>query len=101
MDAGARLSFEVPGDYAGPPPILIAASSGDARQRAEMAAEAAGYRTAAVAIEDAVDRLDIQAAASAIWVELDSDGGTTLDRLLAGSTPNPTGCQPSSPRHRQ
>ena len=82
MDASARLNFEVPGDYAGPPPILIAASSGDARQRAKMAAEAAGYRTAAVAIEDAVDRLDIQAAASAIWVELDSDGGTALDRLL-------------------
>lgn len=82
MDASARLDFEVPGDYAGPPPILIAASSGDARQRAEIAAQAAGYRTAAVAIEHAVDRLDIQAAASAIWVELDRDGGATLDRLL-------------------
>ena len=82
MNASAQTIFDAPGDYAGPPPILIAASSDEARARALTAAEAAGYRTAAVAIEDAVDRLNIQAAASAIWVEIDRDGGTIMDRLL-------------------
>lgn len=69
-------------DYAGPPPILIAASSNEARARATVNAESAGFRAAAVAIEDAVERLNVQAAASAIWVEVDHDPGALLDRLL-------------------
>ena len=70
------------GDYAGPPPILIAGSSDEARARAAITAQAAGYRTAAVAIEEAVERLNIQGAASALWVEVDRDGGSELDVLL-------------------
>jgi DNA-binding MarR family transcriptional regulator len=70
------------GDYAGPPPVLIAGSSDEARARAAITAQAAGYRTAAVAIEEAVERLNMQGAASALWVEVDRDGGTKLDELL-------------------
>lgn len=70
------------GDYAGPPPVLIAASSAKARDRAASAIEAFGYRSAAVAIDEALARLSIQAAATALWVEVDDDGGPQLDRLL-------------------
>ena len=69
-------------DYAGPPPVLLAASSSRASTRAAATIEAAGFRIAAVPLEDALDRIAIQAAASAIWVEVDEDGGASLDRLL-------------------
>jgi DNA-binding MarR family transcriptional regulator len=69
-------------DYAGPPPVLIAASSDQARARASITAQAAGYRTATVEIEVAIERLNIQGAASAIWVEIDRDVGAELDQLL-------------------
>lgn len=82
MNASAHSSSSLLGDYAGPPPILIAASSDEARARAILTAEAAGFRIASVPVEEAVDRLSKQAAASAIWVELDRDAGAPLDRLL-------------------
>ena len=69
-------------DYAGPPPVLLAASSPHASDRAAASIEAAGFRVAAVPLADAIDRLAIQAAASAIWVEVDQDDGAALDRLL-------------------
>ena len=69
-------------DYAGPPPVLLAASPGRASERAAASIEAAGFRVAAVPLADAIDRLAIQASASAIWVEVDEDGGVALDRLL-------------------
>lgn len=69
-------------DYAGPPPVLLAASSDRASARAATSIEAAGFRIAAVPLEGAIDRMAIQAAASAIWVEVDEDGGASLDRLL-------------------
>ena len=69
-------------DYAGPPPVLLAASSDRASARAAVAIEAAGFRIAAVPLEGALDRIAIQASASAIWVEVDEDGGALLDRLL-------------------
>jgi len=69
-------------DYAGPPPVLLAAASEQARERASAAIEAAGFRIAHVTIEDAPERIALQAAASALWVEADGDGGAALDRLL-------------------
>ena len=69
-------------DYAGPPPVLLAASSRRASDHAAQSIEAAGFRVAAVPLSDAIDRLAIQASASAIWVEVDEDGGAALDRLL-------------------
>jgi DNA-binding MarR family transcriptional regulator len=82
MKPSHSLSFSHFGDYAGPPPVLIAASSPDAEARAVANAEAAGFRTAAVRVEDASARLGQQAAASAFWIELDNDAGPELDRLL-------------------
>jgi DNA-binding MarR family transcriptional regulator len=69
-------------DYAGPPPVLVIASSDHCMGNAAAAVEAAGYRAAFVTIDEAADRLAIQAAASAVWVEVDSDAGAPLDRLL-------------------
>lgn len=82
MNASTHPTVSGLGEYAGLPPVLIAASSDEARSRAMMIAEAGGFRTVAVAIEEAVDRLDLQAAASVIWVEVDRDPGAPLDRLL-------------------
>ena len=82
MDMSSTSPVSPYADYAGPPPVLLAASSSEGRARASATIEAAGYRVAAVAIEEAVGRLAIQAAASAMWIELDSDCGAPLDRLL-------------------
>ena len=69
-------------DYAGPPPVLLAASSRQAGDRAAAAIEAAGLRIVQLTIDEAPDRIGIQAAASALWVEIDEDGGVALDKLL-------------------
>ena len=82
MDVSSFSPVSPSADYSGPPPVLVVASSGEARSRASAMVEAAGYRVVAVGIDEAVDRLSIQAAASALWIEVDSDGGAPLDRLL-------------------
>ena len=82
MDVSSNSPTSAFGDYAGPPPVLVAASSDRALDNAAAAVEAAGLRLAPVTIDEAADRLSIQAAASALWVEVDSDGGAHLDRLL-------------------
>ena len=77
--AGARAG----GTGFDPPPILIAGDSDDALERAERTVAACGMRIAdRVRIEAAPERLDRQAAASALWIELDADSGDPLDRLL-------------------
>jgi DNA-binding MarR family transcriptional regulator len=81
MNASSHPDLSL-GDYAGPPPVLIAASSDEARARAAITAQAAGYRTVTVGIGDAIERIDLQGAASALWIELDRDGGAELDALL-------------------
>jgi DNA-binding MarR family transcriptional regulator len=70
------------GDYSGTYPVLIAASSDRTSNYAREAADACGYRTATVSIEDAPGRLALQGAASAIWVEVEEDLGEPMDRLL-------------------
>jgi DNA-binding MarR family transcriptional regulator len=70
------------GEYDGPPPVLIAASSDEARARAIISIEAAGFRTVAVPVDEAVERIGIQGASSALWIELDRDLGASMDRLL-------------------
>jgi hypothetical protein len=68
----------------GRPPILIAASSAAARARAVRTVEASGVRIAAeVAVAEALERIDRQISASAVWLELDEDCGGPLDELLA------------------
>src|SRR5688500_6651175 len=69
-------------DSYGAPPVLIAASSERAARRAAETIAAADLPLISVPIEAAVDRLDRQGAASALWLELEDDGGPELDRLL-------------------
>ena len=65
------------------PPILIAGDSQAALQRAARTVEACGLRIAdSVGLDQAPERIEQQAAASALWVELDSDRGPLMDRLL-------------------
>ncbi|HEU5482581.1 MAG TPA: hypothetical protein VFU80_05770 [Sphingomicrobium sp.] len=80
MDA---LSTETDLSYAGPPPLLIAASSDEALRRARKTADLSGMRVGAeLRISEARARLRQQASASAIWIEIDRDCGPDLDRLL-------------------
>jgi DNA-binding MarR family transcriptional regulator len=82
MDASTYPVSSARQEPAGLHPVLIAASSDGAKARARVTAEAAGFRVAAVAVEEAVDRLDRQVAASALWIEIDRDCGPSLDLLL-------------------
>ena len=69
--------------YSDSSPILIAASSENAQRRAVQTAETLGWRIAsATAIEDAGERIERQASAGAVWVEVDRDCGRTMDTLL-------------------
>lgn len=70
------------GDYSPNHPILVIASSVEARSSAAAATEAAGFRTVTVDVDEGVERLSIQAAASAVWVEIDRDTGGSMDKLL-------------------
>ena len=80
MDA---LHTETRLNYSGPPPLLVAASSDSALRRAKDSATASGMRLSAqLDISSAPERLRQQAAASAIWIEVDRDCGADLDRLL-------------------
>ena len=69
--------------YDGPPPLLIAATSEAAMRRARDTADRSGLRVGwHLGIDDAGARLKQQASASAIWIELDSDCGPSLDAFL-------------------
>ncbi len=82
MNVSAYVGTSEFGEYAGLPPILIAATSDEARARALATTEAGGYRAVSVPIDEAAERLEIQPQASAIWVELDEDAGPELDEML-------------------
>lgn len=69
------------GDYAGPPPILIVGATDAAQRRAARTVDAAGYRHVMLSVGEAPQRLAIQPAASAIWIELDEDS-EAVDSLL-------------------
>lgn len=69
--------------YSDQPPVLIAASTAQALALAEQSVKAANQRIGArLGLEEANRRLDRQAAASALWVEIDEDGGGPMDDLL-------------------
>jgi DNA-binding MarR family transcriptional regulator len=64
-------------------PVLIVASSDAASARARRSIEAAGFRIGqAMDVGQACERIQLQPAASAIWVELDRDCGPDMDRVL-------------------
>lgn len=69
--------------HADQPPILIAASSDAALARAAHSIEAAGWRIGArMTLGSARERIEQQPAASAVWLELDCDGGDEMDEVL-------------------
>lgn len=70
-------------NYSDQPPIIVTASSEAALSRAIRSIDASGSRVAdKVPIEAALQRIERQVAASAIWVELDQDCGGAMDELL-------------------
>src|SRR5215213_4023144 len=82
MDA---ISAGVRGElYAQQSPVLIAGDSDLAIARATRTVEASGLRiAAALPIGEAPKRIELQASASAVWIELGQDGGSDMDRLVA------------------
>jgi DNA-binding MarR family transcriptional regulator len=81
MDAISAEAFSY--SYSGPAPVLVAGDSDATLQRAVRTIEASGLRIGATMLLDqAPERIRSQASASALWVELDSDGGAAMDRLL-------------------
>jgi DNA-binding MarR family transcriptional regulator len=70
--------------YLDPPPVLIAGSSEAAIRRADWTIKTSGLRVGArMPLELAQVRIAEQAAATAIWIELDQDCGGPMDDLLA------------------
>ena len=70
--------------YSGSAPVLIAGDTDLALQRAARTVEAAGGRIGAIIpLGAAADRIALQASVTAVWIELDHDGGRAMDRLLA------------------
>jgi DNA-binding MarR family transcriptional regulator len=69
--------------YSDLPPVMLVASSDAAMARAERSAAAAGLRVGIrVPIQLAKERIERQIAATALWVELDSDCGGRMDDVL-------------------
>jgi hypothetical protein len=69
--------------YSDAPLILIGATSETALARAVSTIETAGCRVAdAVTLERAVDRISLQIASTAVWLEIDRDCGATMDEVL-------------------
>src|SRR5215211_1288389 len=81
MDAYTTEPF---GDsHFGAAPVLITGDSDASLQRAARTVEASGLRIgAAMPAESAAERIRLQASASALWIELERDGGAAMDRLL-------------------
>jgi DNA-binding MarR family transcriptional regulator len=70
--------------YSDQPPVVIAATSEAARSRALRSVSASGARVGGTfGIAEASSRLELQGAASAIWVEIDEHCGTPMDELLS------------------
>jgi len=71
-------------DYSsGQPPVLIGASSEAAMAKAERTVAAAGARIGdRMSLGSACTRIERQAAASTIWLELDRDSGAEFDAVL-------------------
>jgi DNA-binding MarR family transcriptional regulator len=75
--------LEIPARGFNRPPILIAGDSQAARDRASQTIAACGLRIAdTVGLEQAPERIELQASASALWIELEQDSGASMDRLL-------------------
>ena len=70
-------------NYSDQAPVLIAASSDAALERAVRTVEASGARIGdTMTLDHARERIDRQVSATAVWLELDRDGGPVMDALL-------------------
>jgi DNA-binding MarR family transcriptional regulator len=82
MDAYLSTSQASPNTF-GSSPVLIAADSAKGKARALRSVTMAGLRVAdAISVEAAPERLERQAATSALWIELEADCGRATERLL-------------------
>ncbi|HVM23426.1 MAG TPA: MarR family winged helix-turn-helix transcriptional regulator [Sphingomicrobium sp.] len=80
MDA---IQSNVDISYSDEPPVVIAATSVAAMSRAVSTVHASGFRVAAeVPLGEARSRIERQATARAVWLELDADCGGAMDELL-------------------
>lgn len=69
--------------YSDAPPVLICATSDRAMRTAVRTVEAAGWQIGGrLALGSARERIERQIAASAVWLELDRDGGAEMDETL-------------------
>jgi len=69
--------------YSSAPPILVAASGHAAMARALRTVEASGHRIGdRMTLDEACARIERQPAATAIWIELEDDGGAEMDEVL-------------------
>ena len=69
--------------YSDLPPVLLAATSDAAMDRAERTVRASGFRIGAkLPIELAERRIELQPRSTALWVEVDEDLGGPMDALL-------------------
>src|SRR5215203_3515561 len=69
--------------YAERPPVLIAGSSAQALGKAARTIEASGLRVAdKVLLAGAIDRIERQVSATALWVELDGEAEAGCEALL-------------------
>jgi len=69
--------------YLDTPPVLIGASDDAALERAKRTIESAGaWIGAATGLGSICDRIEQQPRTSAVWIELDRDCGTDMDRVL-------------------
>lgn len=69
--------------YTSTAPVLIAGGSNDALARAERTVEGSGLRVAdKILVKNAPERIERQARASALWIELDEGPADGLDALL-------------------
>ena len=70
-------------NYSDQAPVLIGASSDAALERAVRMVEASGARIGdTMTLDHARERIDRQVSATAVWLELDRDGGPVMDALL-------------------
>ena len=74
-------------DYTSVAPILLIGQTPAAVKRARQTASISNMRVAEVAsLEDGSDRILQQARASALWIEVETDSGKALDRILAAAS---------------
>ena len=85
MDAISASASEQ--DYTSLPPVLLIGQNAAAVERARRTASISNMRfSEAASLEGAPERIGQQARASALWIEIESDGGPDLDAVLSAAS---------------